>query len=101
LIALPSAVAVWASKYGVNALSAAGSALYVAYKRSRENPPAPWASVHTGYQFFNGFAVVPLLLLFGASFSDTAAKLVLDTNAVILAAAAAVALGALLADRDP
>jgi hypothetical protein len=71
-----------------------------ALKRGKEAHPKPWISLHTGLQFFSGLAVVPLAMLFVGAFSDPVLQMLIRTNGVVLAGAAAVALLAILENRE-
>ena len=97
---LESAAANWAFAHGVDAAAAVGALLYVRYKRRREAQRRPLISLHTGLQFFSGLAVVPLAMLFVGAFSDPVLQMLIRTNGVVLAGAAAVALLAILEDRE-
>jgi hypothetical protein len=97
---LQGAATEWFLNHGVDAAAAFGALLYVRYKRSRELQPGQWVSLHTGLQFFSGLAVVPLVLLFFGAFSETVLRMLVRTNGIVLAGAAAVALFAILEDRE-
>lgn len=97
---LQSAAAEWAFAHGVDAAAALGALVYVRYKRGKEAHPKPWISLHTGLQFFSGLAVVPLAMLFVGAFSDPVLQMLIRTNGVVLAGAAAVALLAILENRE-